>query len=469
MKTIHSKFYCIQPVQIDADSLPAFFSSKVDVNAIRSSAAGDQECHPRFKIIMDGLSNLYSSLVVLDLNFPFDAARLKEELRSEKFFVKGCTDISDYVNAEDTAVYLMFDYRLMQFVVLYEIDFLIPADDIDPLLLCDTNAADFYNCVRNIYVKEEDTSPVLPHIQELKNSILAYIRNYIETHFSLKVPADDIIIPNNSGNITVMVMLFDEDDEQYAQLSRKFIALNTCAERILNINAPIVIDDARGEGAFDEADYEKELYYFNGRFHTIIVRSPKNEFRFMPIQFHMQFLWFYMSRHINIVLEKYNDNILNDDSISNVVEYSEQIDHIINKVETLNIFNQKFKMAIEADSRIYYMIEDRWNVEDMIKGSNEYISFFKDYLARLYAKKNSKVEQRQNKILMFITLFQFVALVSVWTDYLSLLDNDLMAKAARFLPFFGGSRVLESINLYLPLGFLVIIFLMIVYIYRSRG
>ena len=182
----------------------------------------------------------------------------------------------------------------------------------------------------------------------------------------------------------------------------------------------------------------------------------------------MQYLWFYLSKQINLILEFYNDNILKDNSISKISEYSDKIDAIINKIENLNIFNQKFKLSIEADSKIYHAIEEKWNIENMIKTSNEYVVYFKDYLARIYTKKSSKMEQRQNKILLFITLFQFIALLSVWNDYLNLLSVEFLEKAKGILPLFGSESNLEAFNIYLPIIFFIIILYMFFYIFKNK-
>ena len=104
----------------------------------------------------------------------------------------------------------------------------------------------------------------------------------------------------------------------------------------------------------------------------------------------------------------------------------------------------------------------------MIKTSNEYVVYFKDYLARIYTKKSSKMEQRQNKILLFITLFQFIALLSVWNDYLNLLSVEFLEKAKGILPLFGSESNLEAFNIYLPIIFFIIILCMFFYIFKNK-
>ena len=285
-------------------------------------------------------------------------------------------------------------------------------------------------------------------------------KKFIDVNFKLKDSADSLKILNNSGNITNVAILENLNDKEFEKYSNYLLNLNSLAERNQNYSSPIKIKSANSK--------HDNLYFFNGRFHTIILQNQKDKYRYIPIQFQMQYLWFYLSKQINLILEFYNDNILKDNSISKISEYSDKIDAIINKIENLNIFNQKFKLSIEADSKIYHAIEEKWNIENMIKTSNEYVVYFKDYLARIYTKKSSKMEQRQNKILLFITLFQFIALLSVWNDYLNLLSVEFLQKAKGILPLFGSESNLEAFNIYLPIIFFIIILCMFFYIFKNK-
>jgi len=251
------------------------------------------------------------------------------------------------------------------------------------------------------------------------------------------------------------------DKQKYIEATNLFLRLNQMAERNQDRSTPIELNSLQNSNF-------KDVYYFSGRFHTIILSNPKDKLRYIPIQFQMQFLWFYLSKQINLILEYYNDTISQDNSIEILQDYSDKLDVIINKISNLNIFNQKFKLAIETDSKIYNKIQGKWNIENMIQSSNEYIVFFKDYLSRLYNKKSSKLGQRQNTILLSISLIQFIALISVWTDYLSIVGIEAQQKATLILPFFGSYKELGLFNLYLPLILLFVILLMFVYIFKDR-
>ena len=318
----------------------------------------------------------------------------------------------------------------------------------------------FISTFGNIFVKETNNSYLPSIILNLQNNLIKEAKNFIDANFNLKDSADSLKILNNSGNITNVAILENLNDKEFEKYSNYLLNLNSLAERNQNYSSPIKIKSVNSK--------HDNLYFFNGRFHTIILQNQKDKYRYIPIQFQMQYLWFYLSKQINLILEFYNDNILKDNSISKISEYSDKIDAIINKIENLNIFNQKFKLSIEADSKIYHAIEEKWNIENMIKTSNEYVVYFKDYLARIYTKKSSKMEQRQNKILLFITLFQFIALLSVWNDYLNLLSVEFLEKAKGILPLFGSESNLEAFNIYLPIIFFIIILCMFFYIFKNK-
>nr|WP_314468511.1 hypothetical protein [uncultured Campylobacter sp.] len=452
--------HIIQPVEIKIQTLLKIFELKIDSDDIKR---GIRPCNiPTWKSTMDELYNLYNSIVGLNIDYEINFDKFCEEIEREEFNVNDRINISRYFKNGRLNVFLLFDYRLCQFIIIYELEILIPKNEVKEVTEYSQGKTDLYNCIRNIFVKENNNSLVLPCILSLKTKLCENIRNFIYEKFSLELPIDNFKIINNSGNITNVVLLDNVSANEYFLYSQAFLKLNFMAERNQNNYKPIEL------ATYDEKGIVKDLYLFSGRFHTIIIRNTRDKYRYMPVQFQMQYLWFYLSKQINLILESYNDDILKDNSISRIVEYGDKIDVVINKIENLNIFNQKFKLSIEGDCKIYYEIEDRWNIENMIKSSNEYVAFFKDYLSRLYIKKSSKMDQRQNKILLFITLFQFIALLSVWNDYLALLNDELQKKAKGILPLFGSYENLGIFNLYLPIVFFVIILSMFIYIYRRK-
>ena len=456
--------YCIQPILIDTIALSKLFSAKLNMSVLTKYTIDDKLKTPPWKSNMDSFSNLYSSFIVLDYQrymeyINFD--NLKLELQEQNFNINKQFNISIFIKENTLKAFLMFDYRLLQFVIIFEINFKINQSDVTNLLVYHDDNLDFYNATRNIFVKENDGAYQIKSICNLKNKILNFVHKIINESFTTNLDFSDFSIPNNSGNITNVVVMQKNDKQKYIEATNLFLRLNQMAERNQDRSTPIELNSLQNSNF-------KDVYYFSGRFHTIILSNPKDKLRYIPIQFQMQFLWFYLSKQINLILEYYNDTISQDNSIEILQDYSDKLDVIINKISNLNIFNQKFKLAIETDSKIYNKIQGKWNIENMIQSSNEYIVFFKDYLSRLYNKKSSKLGQRQNTILLSISLIQFIALISVWTDYLSIVGIEAQQKATLILPFFGSYKELGLFNLYLPLILLFVILLMFVYIFKDR-
>ncbi len=450
--SVEIRTHCIQPIEINIDILSKLFDLKINVESLAKFKTIDNESTPIWKKTMDELYNLYSSFIVLNFKYDLDYATFLKEITSTRR-INAKFNLSRYISNRNFKLFLLFDYRLFQFCLIYELELKIPDSDIFELIKFSEKNLNLYNGIRNIFVKESDDAPQIKSITDIKFKVISFIENFMNEAFELKLPKNTFKILNNSGNLTNIIKLY-KFGGNITRCQEMFITLNRKADRNYSDALPLNIN--------------QDLYYFSSRFHTIIIKNLSDEYRYIPIQFQMQYLWFYLSKQINLILERKNDGILGDRSLSKITKYNDEIDTIINKIENLNIFNQKFKLSIETDSNIYSIIESRWNIESMIKSSNNYVVFFKDYLSRLYIKKNSKTGQRQNRILLFISIFQFIALISVWNDYLQLLNDDLAKKAKGVLPLFGSAEFLTNFNLFLPFGLLVFIMFMFIYIYRRK-
>jgi hypothetical protein len=84
---------------------------------------------------------------------------------------------------------------------------------------------------------------------------------------------------------------------------------------------------------------------------------------------------------------------------------------------------------------------------------------FKDYMDRLYVKRQAAAVSRQNSILFIISCLQIIPLLSVWADFLSITDPVSLAKGGPVSTAFGNTSNLLSFNLWLPklLGVTIII------------
>lgn len=415
--TLNLNFYCFQPIELSMSSLQELFNAKTSNLVVKN--IGSNTYTSKWLKEFANLNNVFYSILNVDLENSVNIGTLEDELKAS-FKVNDKYYLDRFLDKDNTKYYLLFDYRLMYFILVYEISLNIPIDALD---IYDNGyckvKSDLYNTVRNLLVKETDNTPISIWANEIRQDVKKRILNILNDEFKLTIKESDINITNNSGNITNVVDMsgLGDDFSMYEQLSNKLLILNNNAERLTNNIKPIVI-----EGITDK-EFE-QFYNFNGRFHTVILYKSSDLYRYIPIQFHMQYMWFYL-KEINVMLEnEYNKLIVNADSIVKLEEHVYMIDNYISKVEILTMHNENFKLAIEVDNElIYQKIQQRWNIENKLNNSNKYISFFKDYLTRLYSKKTSKIEQRQNKILFIISIVQLITLISVWNDYITLFEN----------------------------------------------
>lgn len=452
---ISHKFYCFQPIQIKTEKFNTLLHSKLNLDLFNAYKA---DALPNWINKFDELNNFFNSIIPIKLDVHITKNELKEEL-IDSFKINNIYSLSS--NVETTNFYLLFDYKLMYFILVYEIEFLFDIDlHTDYFKYYNNN--DLYNNIRNMIVKEDNNSKLTQWASKIHSVTLTTIYTFLkELDFSIQ--EQDINIKNNTGNITNIIDISNNQNKNINEYIQNIIQLNNFAERLCSDKKPIILENT----TIQENRYNG-MYHFNGRFHTLVINQKSDLLRYIPIQFHMQYMWFYL-KQINFLLEEEYDKIMNTNSLKNISKQSQIIDNLITKIEILILHNEKFKLAIEIDNElIYSKIQVSWNIENMLTTSNRYINYFKDYLLRIYNRKRSKVEQKQNTILLFISIFQFVALISVWMDYISIIDTETSKKASKIISLFGNQNYFELFNLYLPITFLFIIIFMIIYIYYNK-
>lgn len=459
---IEQTFYCFQPIEIKTEVFTNLLQSKISINFTKKHKGNFL---PKWLDNFNMFNNVFNSIIniKIDSNIPSDI--LKDNL-FEDFKVNGKLSLSNNLNLDKTNFYLLFDFKAMYFILAYELNFKFDLDKDKYFFNLYENNQDLYNTIRKMLVKEDNNSLLTKWANKIQTTTISKIYTVLKDEININLDKKDIVIQNNTGNITNIVDLSKSNLKNKELFIQKIIELNNHAERLKNSKTPIILDDSEKIKYSDLYSYN--LYHFNGRFHTIILNEVADLYRYIPIQFHMQYMWFYL-KQINIVLEEQYNQIMDNDSFKNISFYTNTIDNLINKIELLVIHNEKFKLALEIDNeKIYSKIQVNWNIENMLLSSNRYINYFKDYLSRIYNKKTSIREQKQNKILLFISIFQFVALISVWTDYLSIIDKETTLKADKIIDLFGSNSNFEIFNLYLPIFFGIIIISMIFYIYKHK-
>ena len=161
-----------------------------------------------------------------------------------------------------------------------------------------------------------------------------------------------------------------------------------------------------------------------------------------------------------------NRKLIEIDSRKNLQKYIAIIHTMINKIEFLRLHDMNFKHAIEVDIDIYERNEKQWSVSVLLDAAKQYVSFFKDYLERLFNQKNALFQKRLNFILIAISFMQLLALISVWNDYLSIISQENLKVDSRILHFFNNVSGLLNFNLYVPVGLFVIIAFVVGYLWK---
>jgi len=355
---------------------------------------------------------------------------------------------------------LLYDTKFNNFVLVHEIQ-VEYKESLSKIF--NQQYPNIYDTVRNALVKENTLSEKSQWSVEIEQKAISFIKEFCQKTFRLNIARQEISIKDNTGNITNVVLTTGHDSTNNS--TEFFLRENLNAERLKHNNKPIVAYSKKTNANQTIQD----LYSFNGRFHTIVLNASVDIHRYIPIQFHMQYLWFYLIK-INKILDELNDDLNRSNQSTNMKEKVNLINILINKIEMLTMFNETFKFAIEIDKEnIYQKIESRWNIEAQLEQSNKYISFFKDYLVRLHETKSAEIDNKRNIILFIITTLQFLALISIWNDYLSLLQHEGLHKTNRLLiSIFNTDTSLKEFHSFLPISLIALLGLLIGYIFTKK-
>ncbi len=457
MSIVKFSFMGVQPIEIDTTLYMELLDKKVSFSKLNAINNGGDSFPwmESYNTIYDTYSDLYAWQI------------LEEELDLQKdFFRDGPSlnmaqktlQLSEYLVSHDAKLY--FDPRFIYFVLVYQVDFEIPSNVLFQFLDYDATQDnikynDLYNVVRKAFVKEEKQSKISAWGNSIQRKTKNKIQEILETLYKKKIDIDMIDILPNSCNISNFVLVPEEMSAEKL-FFEKLISLNIYAERL-------------SSQIFLEPLYNDTVYYsFNGRFHTIILKNKQDRYRFQPLQFHIQYMWFLVERY-NKMMNLINKSLMQTDSLKALQKHSKLIHSMINKIELLSLHDMNFKHSIEVDIDIYEKNEKRWSIANLLQSSKQYVSFFKDYLDRLFAQKNEIYQKKMNLILLVISFFQLLALVSVWNDYLATLNKNNLEVDNRFLQFFNHStESLLTFNLFIPVGLIVIMLGFTLYLWKHR-
>jgi hypothetical protein len=449
------KMMCVQPIRLDADMYSKIIK-KQDYADILNGFVNPNGFDIKW---IDNFTNKYRKFrsfksLTLPSDMP-DKNALISDLGESQWWVNGESNLATFLNVEESKVALLYDPRFFQFFIIYELHFTMPEDQLITLLqgsLLNQQKTDLYNTLRQMIVKEEAESSLSQWGQSVHTSMTKLVTDIIYKIIPKKGTEPVAKIGKNTGNIT----FFFNADSQNVMLKTALINCNAGAESIQR-NVKPTLDD-------------KHVFYaFYGRFHTIISKDQSYYYRYFPIQFHMQFMWFVTSYYLE-TMDKLNNEIISKKSAAFFQHSVDDVDAYVNKIQFLIMHNENFKLTIEMDNElILSQVENRWNIEKSLTNASQYIAMFKDYMDRLYAKRQAAAASRQNSILFIISCLQIIALLSVWADFLSITDPATLAESGPVSTVFGNTSNLLSFNLWLPtvLG-LTIIGLSVVGFFRRK-
>ncbi len=460
MSDIDVSFFCVQPIHIHSDIHTKILLKKMPFKeferyCLKSSDIDPNSWHQKYNNLYD----TYRELKEINLE-KIPAKKLKEDLGKDFNFTinnkKESLSLAKFLD-NNTTYTLFFDPRFSYFILVYEICFRFPRHKLSEFLDYNNresyNNRDLYNTIRNLIVKENNSSTLSSWGQNINSSVISKVSDIISSTYKLKLSPHDISIQHNSCNISCFIFDNKENDQE---LITEFNDLNMYAER-LTTNETI------------RSLYDGTVNFsFNGRFHTIYLKNKQDQCRFQPLQFHIQFMWFLIERY-NKLMNQMNLELMQNDSMANLKKYSDIIHIIINKIEFLSLHDSNFKHSIEIDyQKIYIKNEQKWSLMESLASSKQYVVFFKDYLDRLFHQNNESFQKRQNYILLFISVLQLVALLSVWGDYLSLLNKNNLTIDDRLLSLFSTQQNLITFNLYIPIYIFIVILSILLYLFFKK-
>jgi len=446
----------VQPIDINSELYIDLLTKKVAFPKLKSISNKNYSFNwmKKYNSIYDPYTDLYEwDISTTELDLKKDLFRDGPSLNMNKDTLQ----LSEYLTANTAKLY--FDPRFVYFVLVYQIDFEIPSDILVKFLDYEATQNnlqynDLYNTIRKAIVREQPNSKISSWGKAIQDNTQLKIKDILEYLYKVKINLNNINILSNSCNISNFVML--PENTQQRALIKKLISLNIYAERLTS--------EIKIEPLYNETVY----FSFNGRFHTIILKNGQDAYRFQPLQFHIQYMWFLVERY-NKIMNDINKQLMQTDSLKKLQEYSKLIHTMINKIELLSLHDMNFKHSIEVDIDIYEKNEKRWSISKLLEGSKQYVSFFKDYLDRLFSQKNALYQKKMNFILLGISFLQLLALVSVWNDYLATLNKNNLDVDSRLLYLFGSTTDnLLTFNLFVPLGLIMIIIGFATYLWKHR-
>ena len=341
-------FYCIQPIHISEKLYQKLLLVNMDKEKLEK-LSGDTYAQPKWKENLDNYYTCFHEIVTIK-DISKSARKLKLEIVEQDINLEYLAKEISFLESV-----VIFDNITKTFFLLLTLQMKTENKEL-------INNPNLYKDIRKILVTGEDFfyTETLASIQK---EGLEVVVNTIEKMFPLQDDKFKMKYIENTGNITVVVLTngYTGDKEK---IIKKFIDLNVSSERVSYYNNKII--ELEREGLTD-------YYYFGGRFHTIIINKEKDFYRYLPIQYHMQNMWFFISKQFNHIIE-------NNEDIQDLI-----LDKNFQKnTKKIQGYSARLRMSMESDSHIYDMVEKKWNIEKTLK----------DFWAHTEDEKQKSIEKK---------------------------------------------------------------------------
>lgn len=368
MNEIKSTFYHFQPLHLETNLFIQLFFTNFKKDNLKTLST---KIYPKWiESYMKVNMGLYNTKINLNLNIDNSHfIELKKFFNKNKF---NNIDLSNYCDEENFSIYLLYDFNLKYFILGYEISFKYPKE-ITNIIFNPSN--DFYNYIRNITVEDGTNNKISSWFILLKKSIYKTISNMCKDVIGFN--ENSVIIEPNTCNITHVISDIEKKDCKL--LMKNLKTINENAERL----------------EFEKENYLKvnngDLYLFKSRFHTIFINNEKNLYRYIPIQFYMQYMWFY-----SISLNKLIKELENYGNIKNLSKEQSNSNNYIRSSIIKNIiyifsYNSNFKTTIENDVSIYLYCEKKWHIEHTLTQLKDTIAYFQEIINKSKVEENKKL------------------------------------------------------------------------------
>ncbi|OUN87967.1 hypothetical protein [[Collinsella] massiliensis] len=372
-----------------------------------------------------------------------DAALLEATLsRFDTVYLDGSVSVADVLDVHSMRSDLLFDSNTMQWLLLHEMKLSIPIEVMDSAATVrseDPCSRNWYAALRDCLVRSSDDQPDnrAPWIQSAEDAARLAICSYFYQLKRYSLNPHGVRFPPNCGNLSFFyVPDHPEALSPYSdhELCSRIARLGHNVERI--------------DSNEDDALRKERLYYdFGGRYHTIIVDSQDAIMRYMPLQFHAQYCWAYLRTAHTLVCDM--EDALVMESLSKQDE--DYLDRIINNIHYEQFLYAEFSRSVQADTEILAYIDRKWSLTLSLTQLEQFANNLAGTLERSLQRSAGKTARRQEIALFALSLIQLIALVSVWADYLNLVETYGDKNYGAFpWAMFGSESALNSFNVLLP-------------------